>query len=107
MCLGGNQRVKPRRDREAALGESDRRGDELRPWQPAMATLHGGEQAQGPWHPDRRTTDHRGVERERLPIRGQKAIGPRGRGCGLAPVPGVEASRFRVVIEQERAAAQP
>ena len=103
--FGGEQRVQPRRHREAAAGQCDRRGEELGPGQPPVRAVHRLEQRDGAGHADRMAADDRVAEGERLPVAVEEAAGRRRRRRRLAPVVGDQALPLRVVDQHERAAA--
>ena len=104
VLLGREQRVQPRRQREAVLGQRDRRREERRPLEATVPAMHVFEQAHRAGHADRPAADHRVEEIQRLAVP-EEAVGLRRRGRGLAAVVRDEALRLRVVQQQERAAA--
>ena len=102
-ALDLQQSMQTRADREALLGQRDRRVEQARPGQPAMACVRHLEHAHGAGHADRAAADHRLLERHRLAVglQEQPLVGQRRR--GLAAVEGFDARA--VPMQDERAAA--
>lgn len=106
--LGGERRREARADRETVVREGDRRVEERAPGLRAVFVVDEFEQAQHAGDADGAPARPR--VRLRLAAVGVADPAERVAVCGggsrLSPVVGVECARRRVVVQQERAAAQ-
>jgi hypothetical protein len=102
MLLVLQQRVQSRRDREAAVGEPDRRLEQPGPGEPAVLPVRRLEHAQHARRADRAAADHGVVESHRLAADHEQVLVGRHRRC-LAAVEGLHAPA--VEVQQEGAAA--
>jgi hypothetical protein len=97
----------PRRHLEAVLGERDRRPEQLGPVGRAVAGVDHVEKLGRARHPDRAAADQRVPERQRLAVHAREVVAVGRHRGGLAAVEGGELAARGVVVDQERAAAEP
>ena len=103
----GEPVMQPRGDREALLRELDRRAEQSRPGQLAVALVRQRHHPQVAGHPDAAPARQGRHERERLAVCAVEPFRVGCRGRGLAPVePGDRVGRG-VVVEHEAAPADP
>ena len=103
--FGDQQPMQPRGHRETRFRERDRRLEQARPRQLAVAFVRSLEQRDNTRDTDRSPADDRVAEFHRLAVGVEESLRPCRRRRGLAPVVGKQPVVARIVNQHERAAA--
>ncbi len=95
------------RHRKTPLGQPDGLGEQPLPGQPPIGAVRRLQHAQRARHADRPPPDSGLVEVQLLPVGGQEQVGTGRRRRRLAAVPGAHPAGDGIVMQHQRAAAEP